>query len=140
VRRLALVRIRVCGRCGRGAAELQSDQGDLLSVPLDPVRARELTRPGAADELPTLPDVVLERLAAAGLVVREVVLDVTDGRLRGLLSVARGEEADVIGCTAEEGVSLALRGPLKLYASEEALAHGAGRRGRPDRHGPETIH
>jgi hypothetical protein len=140
VRRLELTAIKVCGKCGRGRAELRSDHGDVLSVVLDPVRARELAGTVPDDELKTLPEVVLGRLEATGLVPREVVFDLVDGRLRGLLSVGGGETPDVIACTAEEAVALAVRGRLKLYASAEALAHAAALRGRPDRHGPETVH
>lgn len=140
VRRLELARIRVCDRCGRGRAELRGEDGERLSVTLDPARARELTRPVARDDLRTLTDVVLEHLDASSLVPREVVFDVVDGRLRGLLSLARGKESDVIACTAEEGVALAVRGGLKLYASDEALAHPTAGRGSRDRHGPETVH
>jgi len=50
---------------------------------------------------------------------------VAEGRLRALLSFVRPEGADVVGCTAEEGVALAIRGELRLYATDEALAHAA---------------
>lgn len=140
MRRLELAAIKVCSKCGRGRAELRSDQGDVVSVALDPVRARELAGTAADDELKTLTEVFLQQLGASPLVPREVVLDLVDGRLRGLLSVGGGEQTDVIACTAEEAVALVVRGGLKLYASAEALAHATATRGRPDRHGPETVH
>lgn len=138
--RLELERIRVCDRCGRGKADLRGEKDERLTVPLDAARARELTRKPAEDELRTLTEVVLERFTADGLVLREVVLDVADGRLRGLLTVARGEESDVIACTAEEGVALSVRGGLKLYASDEALSQASARPSARDRRGPETVH
>jgi hypothetical protein len=140
VTRLELERIRVCDRCGRGKADLRGENRERLSVTLDRARARELTRPETQDELRTLTEVVLERLEAGGLAPREVVLDVVDGRLQGLLTLARGDDSDVIACTAEEGLALAVRGGLKLYASDEALAHGKARPGSRDRRGPETVH
>ena len=137
--RLELERIRVCDRCGRGKADLRGEHAERLVVPLDPARARELTRKPAEDDLRTLTDVVLERFKGDGLVLREVVLDVVDGRLRGLLTLARGQESDVIACTPGEGVALAVRGGLKLYASAEVLAQSSGTSPR-DRRGPETVH
>lgn len=108
---------------------------------LDPVRARELTRKPAQDDLRTLIEVVLERFEAGELEPREVVLDVVDGRLQGLLTLARtGDDSDVIACTPEEGVALAVRAGLKLYASDEALALANSRPGPRDRRGPETVH
>ena len=119
MKRLELVRIRVCNRCGRGGAELRGEDGERLVVPLDPVRARQL--------------------AAAGVEAREVVLDVADGRLRALLSFVRAGETDVVGCTTDEGVALALRGGLRLYATDEALAHAAADRPKAAG-GPDTVH
>jgi hypothetical protein len=141
VRRLEVVRIRVCSRCGRGGAELCAEDGGTFVVPLDPVRARQLSS-GTADVRP-LAELALEQLAARGLDAREVVIDVADGRLRGLLSLVKGDESDVVGCTAEEGVELAIRGGLKLYASDEALAHAAARAAGPERQGGrggDTLH
>jgi hypothetical protein len=140
VTRLELERIRVCDRCGRGKADLRGEGQERLSVTLDPERARELTRQQAEDDLRTLTDVVLERLQAGGVVPREVVLDVVDGRLRGLLTLARGDDSDVITCTPGEGIALVVRAGLKLYASEEALAHATSRPSARDKRGPETVH
>jgi len=137
VKRLELARIRVCGRCGRGGAELRSGDGDRLVVPLDPVRARQLSEPEDADDLRSLTDVLLERIGSGR--IGEVVLDVAHGRLRALLSLARDEEPEIIASTAEEGVALAIRGGLRLYATDEALAHGAA--SKAARHGgPDTVH
>jgi hypothetical protein len=137
VKRLELTRIRVCGRCGRGAADLHTADGDRLVVPLDPVRARELSVAEASDDLRSLTDFVLERLGSRR--IGEVVLDVARGRLHALLSLAGGEDSEVLACTAEEGVALAIRGSLRLYATEDALAHGAA--SKPARHGgPDTVH
>ena len=141
MRRLELKRIRVCTRCGRGNAELTGDAGARLLVRLDAVRVRELEG-RAADALRSLPDVVLEQLAAGGGRVSEVVLDTTDGTLRGLVSLERDGESEVVACTAEEAVTLAVRGSLRLYATDEALAHAAP--GKADQHGgaggPDTLH
>ncbi len=143
VTRLELVRIRQCTRCGRGGAELQSDDGSMVVVPLDPLRARELAGAGTVDDLRSLTDLVLEQLDVAGSLPREVVLDLADGRLRALLSFQRGEEHDVVACTAGEGVALAVRGDLSMYATDEAVAH-AVKSPKPDHHrgsgGSETLH
>src|SRR5436309_8876422 len=112
VKRLELVRIRVCNRCGRGGAELRGEDAERLVVPLDPVRARQLAGGGREEDVRSFTDLVLEQLAAAGVEAREVVLDVAEGRLRALFSFVRTGETDVVGCTAEEGVALALRGGL----------------------------
>jgi hypothetical protein len=140
VTRLELERIRVCDRCGRGKADLRGGQAERLTVPLDPARARQLTRTPAADDLRTLTEVVLERFTADGFVLREVVLDLVDGRLGGLLTLARGDESDVVACTPGEGIALAIRGGLKLYASAEALAQASSGPSARDRRGPETVH
>ena len=139
VKRLELVRIRVCNRCGRGGAELRGEGGERLVVPLDPVRARQLADAGREEDVRSFTDLVLEQLAAAGVEAREVVLDVADGRLRALLSFVRADETDVVGCTADEGVALALRGGLRLYATDEALAHAAADRPKAAG-GPDTVH
>jgi hypothetical protein len=139
VKRLELVRIRVCNRCGRGGAELRAEDGERLVVPLDPVRARQLADAGREEDVRSFTDFVLADLAAGGVAAREVVLDVDGGRLRALLSFVRDDETDVVGCTAEEGVALALRGGLRLYATDEALAHALGDRPKPAG-GPETVH
>jgi hypothetical protein len=139
MKRLDLTRVRTCERCGRGRAELESEDGVVLSVPLDPVRVRELARKADADELRPLSDLVLGELATSGATVQEVVIDVADGQLRALLSYVRGGESEVVACTAQEGVGLAVRGGLRLYATDEALAHG---RAQPDSRagGGSTLH
>jgi len=139
VKRLGLVRIRVCSRCGRGGAELRGEDGERLVVPLDAVRARQLANAGREEDMRSFTDLVLEQLAAAGVEAREVVLDVAEGRLCALLSFVRTGDTDVVGCTAEEGVALALRGGLRLYATAEALAHAAVDRPKAAR-GPDTVH
>lgn len=142
--RLELAGIRVCKRCGRGRAELRGGDGVSLVIGLDPVRAQELAHPGEAGEMRSFTELVLERFADGGVVPSEVVLDVAEGRLRALVSVVRGDEPDVVTCPAEEGLGLAVRGGLKLYATEEALAHGAkGARKQNERGGTggsDTIH
>ena len=138
VKRLEVGRIRVCERCGRGAAELRGDDGEKLVVTLDPIRARQLAGPADGEEARCLTDVVLDRFAATGAEVSEVVLDVLDGRLGALVSLVGEREPEIVACTAEEGVALAVRGAVKLYATEDALAHGVVRPTNPSR--PQTIH
>src|SRR5579875_1803568 len=116
VRRVELSAVRICERCGRGRAELTAGDGTLLAVPLDPVCARE---------------------HAAGIALREIVLDVQAGVLRALVTYARGSEVDVAGCSPQEGIRLAVRRGLRLYATDEALAHAAA---RPGTRGSETFH
>jgi hypothetical protein len=139
--RLELVRIRQCSHCGRGGAELRGENGSILVVPLDPSRARELSGARTIDDLRSLTDLLLEHLDAAGALPREIVLDLADGTLRALLSFEHAGEVDVVACTADEGVALAMRGDLSLYATDEAVAQAATV--QPDRHGghgPETLH
>ena len=144
VKRLELARIRVCSRCGKGGAELRGEDGERLVVPLDAVRARQLARADGDEDVRSLTELVLEQLGAGGVEAREVVLDVAEGRLRALLSFVRPEGADVVGCTAEEGVALAIRGELRLYATDEALAHAAAEPAKPapsgGAGGPGTVH
>ena len=139
VKRLELARIRVCNRCGRGGAELRGEAGERLVVPLDATRARQLADAGREENLRSFTDLVLAELAVTGIEAREVVLDVDGGRLHALLSFVRADQDDVVGCTAEEGVALALRGGLRLYATDEALAHAAADRPKPAG-GPDTVH
>jgi hypothetical protein len=141
VKRLELARIRVCDRCRRGVAELRGPDGETLGVPLDAIRARQLAGGDGAEDCHSLTEVVLAELVARGLELHEVVLDLSDGRVRALLSVARGNDPDVIECTAEEGVALAVRGKLKIYATDEALAHRNARAAKPGpESGPDTVH
>ena len=113
-----------------------------MIVPLDAVRTRQLR--DEPNDVHSLTELVLEQLRASGLAPSEVVLDVVDGKLHALFSLVRGEEHDVVDCTADEGVALALRGGLNLYATDEALAHAAARSGKAQRHGrpqgPGTVH
>src|SRR2546428_13969002 len=95
VKRLELVRIRVCNRCGRGGAELRGEGGERLVVPLDPVRTRQLADAGREEDVRFFTDLVLEQLAAAGAGARQVVLDAGRGPLPGLLSLLRAGETDV---------------------------------------------
>lgn len=141
VKRLELERVRVCQRCGRGHAELRSDDGATLVVSLDATRTRQLARPADDEDVRSLTDLMLEQLEAAGRQPGEVVLDVADGRLRALLSFDRDGEPDVVACTAEEGVALVARGGLRLYATDDALAHGESRSAKHDRDGGSgTVH
>src|SRR5256886_17420877 len=108
MKRLELARVRICERCGRGRAELRSEDGKTLTVPLDPVRARELADARSAEDERAFTDLVLAELGAAGLQAREVVLDVAHGQLRALLSWVRRDEPAGVARTAQEGGGLAV--------------------------------
>jgi hypothetical protein len=123
VKRLKLKRVGVCSRCGRGRAELESTDGDRLDVPLDAPRARELS--GSRDETRSLAAFVLGQVSASGAEAGEVVLDVGPSGLRALLSLLRDGDTEVLACTAQEGIELAVRGTLSIYATDEALASDA---------------
>ena len=137
MKRLELARVRVCQRCGRGRAELEGADGAALVIPLDPVRAHELERQGESDDVPWLSSVLLGLLRESGGTVREVVLDADARGLRALLSISRGDETDVVACTPQEGVGLAARGRLPLYATEDALATPGQ---APDTDGHSQLH
>ena len=137
VKRLELARVRVCQRCGRGRAELEGTDGAALAIPLDPLRAHELQRQNEADDVPWMSGVTLGLIRASGGTVREVVLD-TDARgLRALVSISRGDDTEVVACTPQEGVGLAARGALPLYATEDALATSEK---VPDTGGHDRLH
>ena len=141
MKRLELARIRVCNRCRRGVAELRGADGESLNVPLDAIRARQLAGDGPSEDLRSVAELVVAELGARGLPLGEVVFDVSDGRLRALLSLARGDDHEVVECTAEEGVSLAVRGRLKIYVTDDALAHRNAPVAKPEPEGgPDTIH
>ncbi len=131
MRRLALVRIRVCTRCGRGGAEFKAEDGGKLVVRVEPARAAELRGESKSDEMRWLTDVVLAQLEASGQGVREVVLDLVDGVMRAFLTLGKADDAsaepEVIACTPEEGVAVALRGGFRLFATDEALTAPRGR-------------
>lgn len=139
MKRLELARVRICQRCGRGRAELQGTDGAALVVPLDPARARELERPDDAEDVPWLSAVVLALLGAGRRGLREVVLDASDHGLRALVTLGRDgkTDTDVLACTAQEGVGLAVRAKVPLYATAEALATSTR---KPDAGGHETLH
>ena len=128
----------MCERCGRGTAELRTDDGEKLVVRLDPVRAQQLAGATPGEESRCLLDVALERFEATGAEVSEVVLDVIDGRLGGLVSLVGEREPEVVRCTAEEALALAVRGGVRLYATDEALASGNARPPSPPR--TDTVH
>jgi len=141
VKRLELARIRICNRCRRGVAELRGADGESLNVPLDAIRARQLSGDAPTEELPSLADLLVAEVAGRRLTLGEIVFDVSDGRLRALLSIASGDDHEVVECTAEEGVSLAVRGRLKIYVTEDALAHRNAPVAKPEPEGgPDTIH
>jgi hypothetical protein len=120
VRRLELKQVRVCSRCGRGRAQLESADGDRFEVVLDPPRARELSAgQGGVRSLATF---LLEQIAERRIVPEEVIFEQGPAGLRALLSVTRDGETDVVSCTAQEGVELAVRGSLAMYASDDVLS------------------
>ena len=136
--------IRVCDRCGRGAVELKGEGGESLVVKLDPVRTRQLT--GTIDDSAprTLLEVTFAGLATEGLAVSEVVFDSSEGRLGALVTLLREEDSEIVACTAEEGVAVAMRAGVKIYATDEALSHAAARSAKPASEGSaggsDTIH
>ncbi len=136
MKRLELKRVRVCERCGRGRADLTGDDGAALTIPLDAIRAAELS--GATSDVRALGDFVLDRLRASGATPSEVVFDVEVGGLRALVASRRGAESDVLACTPQEGLDLAIRGGLAVYATDDALRRDAGGKGT-GRPGP-TVH
>jgi hypothetical protein len=136
VKRLELGAVRICRRCGRGRATLVTDDGDTVTIPLDPARARVLGRSESSGDVSWLSALVLEGLARDGLNLQDIVLDLEDGVLRALVSCRRGEEPEMFACTPQEGVDLANRSGVSLYATDEALAHAAGT-GTPS---GETLH
>ena len=138
VQRLELVRVHVCQRCGRGRAELASGDGVVLSVPLDAAHAREMSAgPTKADEVRWLSELILAHMAATGAEPKEVVFDLDAGRLRSLVSFLRAGEPDVVAASPQEGLGLAVRGSLALYATDEALVQATTRAAA---RGSDTVH
>ena len=135
MKRLELGEVRICRRCGRGRATLITDDGETISIPLDPARARMLGETSDAD-VAWLSALVLERLTQDGRTVQEIVLDADDGVLRALVSCRRGEVPELLACTPQEGVDLANRSGVSLYATDEALALAADARAPSG----ETLH
>lgn len=134
---LELKRIRACPRCGRGVAELETPGRGIVRVILDAVRVRELS--GGDDDPPPVSRVLLAALERAGTPATEVVLDLVPEGLRGLVTLGGGPDGEVFACTAQEALSLAVRGGLRVYATDEALAGTAG--AGPRDHDPgRTVH
>ena len=136
VKRLELARVRICQRCSRGRAELVTDDGATLAIPLDAARTHELAQHDDAADVPWLSAVVLGLVAREGGRVRDVVLDTAPNGLRALVTIARGAESQIIACTPQEGIGLALRATAPLLATSEALALAVP----ADAGGRETIH
>ena len=160
VRRLEpdiLITQRLCDVCAVGYGTVTAFAATLPGPPhvinLDPSSVpdvlQDIRTVGAALAVPERAAEVIAELEARIAAVRAraagaprrrcVVLDVADGRLRALLSFVHADETDVVGCTADEGVALALRGGLRLYATDEALAHAAADRPKAAG-GPGTVH
>jgi hypothetical protein len=136
VKRVELGDIRICKKCGRGRATLLTDDGETISIPLDPARARILGTPASEAEVPWLTAMVLERLTQEDRTLQEIVLDLDGGALRALVSCHREGELEVLACTPQEGIDLASRAGVPLYATDEALVHATGSATVPG----ETLH
>jgi hypothetical protein len=136
VKRVELGDVRICRKCGRGRANLLTDDGDMISIPLDSARARVLGVPPADGDVAWLSTLVVERLTQDGRTLHEIVLDLDGPVLRALVSCRRDAELEVFACTPQEGVEIASRANVPLYATDEALAHATGTAG-PSR---ETLH
>ena len=137
VKRIELGDIRICKRCGRGRANLLTDDGDVVAIPLDPARARVLGAAATDADLGWLSAIVVQRLQQDGNAVQEIVLDLDGQALRALVSCRRGAELEVLACTPQEGVEIATRAGVPLYATDEALAHATGSPAAPS---GETLH
>jgi bifunctional DNase/RNase len=137
VKRLELAGVRICQRCGRGRADLTASDGTTLAVPVDAARARELSSPAAGGDAPWLSSLVVTLLRAQRFTLREVVLDAAEQGLRALVTLARGDDNEVVTCTPQEGVGLAVRAKVPLYATAEALATTTA---APTDGGGETLH
>jgi hypothetical protein len=136
VKRIELGDIRICRRCGRGRAQLVTDDGETISIPLDPARARVLGTPTTEADVGWLTALVLDRFTQEGRTLQEIVLDLDGGALRALVSSRRDAELEVFACTPQEGVDLASRAAVPLYATDDALAHATGAAAAPG----ETLH
>lgn|GEM_PF-1430440 len=135
--RLELKQIRQCPRCRRGVAELETPDGARLRVVLEGVRVRALA--GEADDLRWVDEVLLDSLRALAAPPVAVVLDAVAEGVRGLVTLGGRAQGEVIACAGPEAIGLAIRGRLPLYATEEALARGAGH--DSDTHDPgRTVH
>ena len=69
--------------------------------------------------------------------LREIVIDTAEHGLRALVSLGREAETEVVVCTPQEGLGLAVRGKVPLYATAEALAATAA---ATNAGGGETLH
>lgn len=140
VYRLALGSIRICRRCGRGRAELLTEDGEALVVRLDPGRARILHDLGrddvAAPDLPWMTALAVADAETAGRRVTDVVLDAGPHGLRGLVSWLGDGTTDVIACEPQEALEWAMRTTAPVFATDEALH----REPDPDDRENETVH
>jgi hypothetical protein len=139
MQRLELIRVRRCNDCGRGRAELATDDGTIITVALDASRVDDLARwPDKPAEGPAdLTGVVVDLLGKDGWTVRDVVFDTATRGLRALVTRMRSEEVEVIEATAQEGLALALRGQVPMYATDEAIEPSSD---RPDPGPHGTLH
>ena len=137
VKRLELAGLRICQRCGRGRADLTAPDGTTITVPIDAARAQELAATTSDDAVPWLSSLFLGLLRAGRLTLREVVLDTAEHGLRALVSLGREKDTEIVVCTPQEGVGLAVRGKVPLYATEEALAATTA---ATNAGGGETLH
>ncbi len=121
MKRLALVRVRVCAQCRRAVAFLKSDDGEhAFGLPIEPDKARELlSRHHATGGEKFLADLLLRLLARSPSGLCQVVLDCNKGGfLSATLDISLDGKTESFSCSPEEGLGLAIAAEIPLYAAE----------------------
>lgn len=122
MKRLALAGLKTCESCHRAVAYLMSEDGEhTLGIALDAIKAREISskcqEPGQEK---FLTDLLLQLLASSSHVPREIVLDLHE---KGFLYTRLDITTEILSCSLQDGVGLAVAAGIPIYATEGVFQH-----------------
>lgn len=122
MKRLEFVSLKTCPHCRRAIAYLMTQDGEkTFGIALDPTRARELSckyqEPG---EEKFMTGFLVRLLASSSYFPRQVILDWSqEDFLSGRVDLA----TEIITCSPQEGLALAVLAGIPLYGEERIFEH-----------------
>jgi len=122
MKRLELVGLKPCPHCHRAIAYLMTQDGEeTLGIALDATRTRELSynHEGPGGEK-CMTGFLVRLLAASSYVPRQVILHWNqEGFLCSIIDLT----TEMITCSPQEGLALAILASIPLFAEEEIFEH-----------------